>query len=263
MIGRRPILILLVAVLAGCARPNQANIELRKQIQSLQHELDSCRAARASDAQVMRGLQARSPTEPTLPSEQLAKLFTTHGISFGRLTGGADLDPNKPGDEGVTVYVSPIDEDGQPIKAAGSFVVEVFDLAAEGDARIGRWAFPEEEARKRWAGYFILQYNYVLTCPWQKEPQHADLTLRVSFVDELTKIPFWAERQIHVKLPPPPSRPPNHPAHVAGENADDPISAITDKSSAIHARSRGSHRCSSVDPILPGWLLQRPAGPVV
>ena len=173
--------------------PAKDNQQLQAQLTQLQnqHEMDAAQIA---------GLQARIPTEPTLPPEELAKLVTTHGIRLGRLTGGLDIDPDKPGDEGLKVYVIPYDEAGQEIKAAGTISVEAFDLA-EKEPRLGKWDFDLEAAKQNWYGQFLLDYYYALVCPWQTVPRHADVTIKVTFVDELTKLPFTTQKVVHVMLP--------------------------------------------------------------
>src|SRR5712671_1947141 len=98
--------LLLVFLSISCGSPNSANIALRKQNQDLQEQIATLTRAREADAATIQSLQARVGTVPTLPQERLEKLFTTHGIKLGRLTGGADLDRNKPGDEGIKVYVT-------------------------------------------------------------------------------------------------------------------------------------------------------------
>ena len=50
----------------------------------------------------------------------MKKLYVAYGIKFARLTGGVDLDTQKPGDEGLRVYITPVDETGQTVQAAGS-----------------------------------------------------------------------------------------------------------------------------------------------
>src|SRR5258706_691865 len=158
--------LLIVCPSISCGSPNTASIVVRKQNQELQDQIASLTRAREADAATIRGLQERIGTVPTLSQERLEKLFTTHGIKLGRLTGGADLDLNKPGDEGIKVYVTPFDDDGEPLKAAGSFVIEAFDLAAK-TPEIGKWTFDLDAARKAWNGA-VLSHQYVLTCPWHK-----------------------------------------------------------------------------------------------
>jgi hypothetical protein len=188
-------------LLLGCnAKPNQANIELRKQVQSLETQLADLRRARETDAATITLLQQQRGTVESLPQGRLDRLFTVHGISLGRLTGGADLDPGKAGDDGVKVYVVPVDQSGDELKAAGSIVVELFDLNRSSDHEIGRWEFTAEHARESWLGYALL-YEYVLTCPWQRTPEHSELTLRVTFRDELTGRQFTTQKVISVKLP--------------------------------------------------------------
>src|SRR5436309_2692497 len=137
-----PLLIYLCSSAAlgsfGCGKPNAANIALRKENQKLRDETADLKRQHDADEATILGLQSRSTTAPTLPSNQIEKLFTVHGLEFGRLTGGMDSDPKQRGDEGIAVYVVPTDAEREPLKAAGSFVVEAFDLAAEGDSRIGK-----------------------------------------------------------------------------------------------------------------------------
>src|SRR5947207_5440695 len=155
--------------LFGCGRPSKANVELRKQNQALQNQIADLKRQHEADLASIRNLQSSAPTVPTLPPERLEKVVTTYGLKIGRLTGGADLDPNQPGDDGLKIYVAPVDRTGEAIKAAGSFVVEAFDLAKPGDTRIGRWEFPTDQVQKYWVN-FLTQTNYVLPAPWQNGP---------------------------------------------------------------------------------------------
>ena len=188
----------------GCGSPSKVNIELRKRIQALEAENAALREQHAADQRVIAGLRDRQGTLPTLPASRLAELFTTHGIQFGRLTGGADLDPSKPGDEGIAVYVVPVDETGDKLKAAGSFDVEAFDLDEPQSPFVGRWHFDVWQARQAWTNV-LLEYDYVLMCPWQKVvPRHPNLTVKVRFLDALTQTPFTAQRVVRVNPPPQP-----------------------------------------------------------
>jgi hypothetical protein len=126
-----------------------------------------------------------------LPQERLSKLFTVHGFEFGKLTGVDD--------EGVLkIYVVPIDDSGQKIKAAGSFVVAAFDLANDPNSLIARREFSVDEARKNWFGQALL-YEYVLPVPWNSPPKHPDVTVKVSFTDALTGRTFTGQKVITYK----------------------------------------------------------------
>lgn len=186
----------------GCSVPNAANIELRKQNQNLASQIQKLNQQHDGDVRVISGLRERQGSVPTLPTTRLDELFTTHSIVFGRLTGGADTDPAKPGDEGLAVYAVPFDQYGQMLKAAGSFEVEAFDLAETEPAKqqIGKWHFTLQQSKDAWNGW-ALAYAYGLICPWQTVPRHADITVRMTFFDQLTQTQFTAQRIVHVALP--------------------------------------------------------------
>ncbi|MCC7350587.1 MAG: hypothetical protein IT446_08470 [Phycisphaerales bacterium] len=192
---------LLAALGIGCGQPNRANIELRKQNQSLASQIEDLNRRHEADQATIRGLQSNATTQPTLPLERLDALFTVHGLSFGRLTGGADLDSGRPGDEALKVYVVPVDQQGDVLKAAGSFVIELFDLEQAGEPLLGKWEFSTVEAAKNWYGQSLL-YQYILTCPWQRVPEHQKLLVQVRFTDELTGRVFVEKRDITVNVPP-------------------------------------------------------------
>jgi hypothetical protein len=200
--GIRSVGFLLCAVSAfvgGCGSPNTASIVVRRQNQDLQDQVASLTRAREADAATIRALQEKSGSLPTLPPERLDKLFTVHGLKLGRLTGGADLDSTKPGDEGLKIYATPTDDDGEALKAAGTFVVEAFDLAAK-TPELGKWEFDLAASRKAWIGA-ALSHQYVLTCPWQQPPRHEEVTVKVTFRDELTGREFHEQRVVKIQPP--------------------------------------------------------------
>ncbi|HEY2586799.1 MAG TPA: hypothetical protein VGI81_13730 [Tepidisphaeraceae bacterium] len=201
-LGILPVLVPIALLVGGCGGPNRANIELRRQNQQLQTQVNELQVQRQADQRVIQGLRDRAGSLPTLPSARLDQLFTTHGLEFGRLTGGADLDPNKPGDEGFVVYIVPTDQTGDKLKAAGSFDIDAFELDDPQRPLIGHWHFDLQQSKQAWAGALML-YNYVLTCPWQaRVPRHPNLTIKVKFFDELTQTPFDAQRIIKINVPP-------------------------------------------------------------
>lgn len=190
----------LILLLCGCGKPNPANITLRKENADLRSQIDQLKLQHDADAATIAALHSNNPAVDRLPDDRVAALFTTHGIRFNRLTGGADLDPARPGDDAVKVYLEPFDQDGQPLKAAGSVLIETFDLAA-GETRLGRCEFDVAAARAAWVSGGLL-YEYVFACPFQTPPQHADITIKATFTDELTRRRFTAQKLVKINLPP-------------------------------------------------------------
>ncbi|MGD0462883.1 MAG: hypothetical protein ABSB74_10385 [Tepidisphaeraceae bacterium] len=187
-------------LLAGCQGPSKVNIELRKQNQQLAARIDELQRRHDADEATIRGLQSRATTVPVLPEDELDDLFTTAGLQFGRLTGGYHPDPNQPGDAMLKIYVVPIDRQGDEIKAAGTFHVELFDPALGATNRIGEWDFDLQAAKADWYGSGLL-YTYVLSCPWQTVPVHDKLQARVTFRDALTHREFTVDREVRVEVP--------------------------------------------------------------
>jgi len=180
----------LLLLLLGCGgNPSKANIELRKQLQTVQNENSDLQLQHTADVATISSLKEQHTVIATLPEDRIGKLFTTHGIVFSRLT-TADA-------KTLRVYLTPIDDHAQKLKAAGSIVVEAFDLSRPENQRIGEWKFSTEDARSRWNGEMML-YAYVLECPWQVPSEQSNLTIKATFTDELTGRVYTAQKQIVV-----------------------------------------------------------------
>ena len=195
-------LLVLTALCPSCGRPSAANIELRKQNAALGGQIEEFERRHRADQASIRALESSAATMPSLPRSRLEKLFTVHGLKLGKLTGGADLDRSVAGHEGLVIYAVPVDQDGDELKAAGSFNIEAFDLALPVSQKIGQWTFRAEEAKKNWNSVGLL-YCYVLRCRWQNLPTHGDLTIKVTFTDELTGRAFTEQRVVKIDLPGP------------------------------------------------------------
>lgn len=196
---------LSMGLIGGCRAPSKVNIELRKQNQNLQAEIGELQRRHDADQAEIRGLQASATTVPSLPESELNQLYTVAGLRFGRLTGGDRPDLNIPGDTMLKVYIVPIDQQGDQLKAAGSFQVKLFDLALKSNNLLGTWNFDLEQAKSHWvSGGFI--FGYVLPCPWQIPPVHSRLLARVTYTDALTHRILTAQKDVTVQ-PPPATRP--------------------------------------------------------
>src|SRR5215207_1773757 len=119
-------LLVLLPMLGGCGfilgSPNRASVKVRKQNQQLEGQIAKLKQEVAARDATIRGLNQRVGTVPTLEPARLGRLFTVHQMKLGRLTGGADLDGSKPGQEGFKVYAVLLDQHGDEIKSAGKFI---------------------------------------------------------------------------------------------------------------------------------------------
>ena len=191
----------LLFLIAGCAKPDKANIALRKQVQTLESEVADLKRQREGDRATIRALESQRTTVPSLPAERLERIFTAHGLKIGRLTGGADTDAARPGDEVLRVYAVPTDQRADLLKAAGAFVIDAYDLSLPpNDNHLGRWEISAEQAAESWFGNAVM-YGYTLTLPWQRAPQGERVTVRVTFTDSLTGRQFTEQKDVDVKPP--------------------------------------------------------------
>jgi hypothetical protein len=189
--GPAAILSLSIGLLAGCpGPPDRINVQLRKDKQALEEKVASLTTQSAADRARIAALEKSAATAPVLPQERLDRLVTVHSIQIGRLTHWAD------DGKSLKVYLSPLDADGDTLKAAGSWVVEAFDLSRAGEARIGRWEFEVTQCRGAWVGVLVNQF--VFACALAARPEHADITVKVTFRDELTGRVFVDQRVVRV-----------------------------------------------------------------
>lgn len=202
MMLRGALLAICASMLAcGCvsqARYDQARAELDK------CELSRVEMQRERDEvlETQKQLEKQVETLQALGEKRIELLYTVEHIDLGRHTGGVNLD-GEPGDDGVRVYLQPIDEQGHILKAAGSVKIDVFDLAGDPqDNLISSCSWDVEQTAKQWAGGFV-SYQYAFDCPWPDgPPAHDEITVRVEFVDYLTGKTFSAQKAFKVTMPP-------------------------------------------------------------
>ena len=190
----------------GCQTGGETN-----QASSIQKENRDLKTAQAKDqAEISRlsgkvsDLEKQVESLRRLGPDRLAKLYPPVKIVLERLTGGADYD-GLPGDDGVTVYVQPIDRQGHIVKVAGEIRVQLLDLAnPDGQHLLGEYVLDVDHVAEAWHGRFMTQH-FTLQCPWRVgPPAHREITVRVRFLDYLTGQELSATTVCTVAMPPEP-----------------------------------------------------------
>ncbi len=99
--------------------------------------------------------------------------------------------------ETLIVYVKPVDQDGDIIKAAGRVGVQLWDLNANGEeARLGTWTVEAEELRKMWfATMLTINYRLTFDLPPKAISAQGPLTVKVTFTDLLSGVVFNKQTQ--------------------------------------------------------------------
>ncbi len=193
-----------VAALAGCGQDDTDHLAMLSQkVDQVSVENESLKRELARRDATIEGLQTQVNNLLDLGPGRLDHLFVTHKIELVRLTGGADYD-GKPGDDGVTVYLRPLDAQGDPIKAAGEIRIQLFDLSREGQPReIGLYVVNDPgQLRASWQSG-LLTNHYTIRCGWQPgvgPPESREVTVRAVFRDWLTGREFTAQKRVLVSL---------------------------------------------------------------
>ncbi|MHC5110863.1 MAG: hypothetical protein ACYTHJ_13410 [Planctomycetota bacterium] len=169
----------------GCAASSeramllQKNRELRDENAKLNRQL-------VANEERTRALQLRVDTLTGSSADQPSDLFSPTKLRFASLSGGADYD-GEPGDDGITVYVQPVDADGEVVKAPGRLRVQLLDNSDLANPRVlGTYAISDpDELRKSWYGRFGTRH-YTLKCPFPEGtslPPSGKVNVAVEFVD--------------------------------------------------------------------------------
>lgn len=199
--------------LAGCSlRGNIDALESQLRQQELAQEEIVAQLAQARDelkvarrdSEALRK-QLTEHRLVALSPEQADVFYRAESIKFNMLmTSGQDRD-GQPGDEGLSVLLTPVDAHGDLVKLAGDIQLDLFDMTRPAEQqRLGQWNFALDEVREHWHKGF-LSAGYLFQVDWQSPPTAAELTLhaRMSVADGRQ---FDATTQVKVtpsgRLPP-------------------------------------------------------------
>ena len=198
---------LLLAGVLGCSSSGDISLleaELRQKetmIAELDAQVVQVRQELAASQVEMNSLREQmAGTNAGLVAEQAATLAKAETIAFHRLlTSGLNQD-DLPGDERMSVLLTPLDAQGDLIKLPGRIELTLYDHSLpEDQQKIGHWAFSADEATDAWHKGFTAS-GFLFELPWQTPPKADKLTLhgRLTAPDGRQ---FDTTSQIAVRLP--------------------------------------------------------------
>jgi len=181
---------------ARVAELEDKNQALERKVQEQNTKLESMQATIDQQKQQIDSLLRLGPG-------RLEMLYHVNSVELDGLSGGYDAD-DKPGDDGIKVYLRPKDQDGDIVKAAGGLEIQLLDLANPPTQQVvAEFRWLPADARKLWYSKFLTNH-YTLECPWPNgvPPKHANITIRAIFHDILQGKRFETQKLVEVKLPP-------------------------------------------------------------
>ncbi len=182
----------LLVVVAGCQTPSAEEIRvLKRDKKQLQNQLDKSESEIEQfkkQAQVLSGLK---------PQVRLENLYNLQKIKLTRYTGLYDKNKDGKKDQ-LIVYLQPIDQENDIVKASGAVDVELWDLnKKDGQALLGQWHVEPGELKKLWsATILIINYRLPFDLPDKIEGLKDPLTVKVTFTDYLTGKVFQEQKII-------------------------------------------------------------------
>jgi hypothetical protein len=183
----------LLAVAAGCQGNNQT-----KEIETLRQEKTRLQSQIEQSKSETEQLKNQVKTLSELPADvRLEDLYDLQKIKITRYTNLYDKN-NDGKKETLLVYIQPIDEQGDIVKATGAVDVELWDLNKEnGRAKLGAWHVTPEELKTLWYATFItINYRMSFDAGDKITGKEKSLVVKVTFTDYITGKAFKEEKII-------------------------------------------------------------------
>ncbi len=188
----------LFTAAAGCESTGSQKIPPAKQIQTLKQEKKQLarqiEQSKAEAEQLKKQIQILSDLPPEAKFENLYHLQKTKITRYTNLY-DKDKDGKK---EKLIVYIQPIDEEGDIVKATGAVDVQLWDLNKEnGEALLGQWQVKPDELKKLWFATLItINYRLTFDVADKITGDEESLVAKVTFTDYLTGKVFKEQKVI-------------------------------------------------------------------
>ena len=187
----------LLTFLPGCANAGRKAL-LTKKIDTLRQEKTELtyqiKQAKTENKQLRKQIQVLSGLKPEV---KLENLYDLQKVKIHRYTNLYDKDKDGR-NETLIVYIQPIDEEGDIVKATGAVDVQLWDLnKKEGEALLGQWHVKPSELKKLWFATIItINYRLTFEIADKVESFEEPLTVKVTFTDYLAGKVFTEQKVI-------------------------------------------------------------------
>lgn len=182
---------------AGCQKPDE-DTPLVVQMEQLTQQNRLLREQIEQSKTENRELEERVEVLSALPGNaRVENIYSIEQIRISRFSGFFDKDKDGKREK-LIVYITPIDKQGDGIKAAGAANVQLWDLnKANGEALLGEWNVGPDELKKAWFKTVLaVNYRLVFDIPEAVDNFDEQLTARITFTDHLSGKVFKNQRVI-------------------------------------------------------------------
>ena len=186
----------LLAIASGCE--SGGKLSLSEQMNILREENRELASQLEQSGRENKQLRGQIQVLSGLDAEvRLENLYDLERIKITRYTNFYDKDKDG-GKEKLIVYIQPIDQQGDVVKATGAVDVQLWDLNREnGEALLGQWHVGAEELQEMWFATLItINYRLMFDVGEEVGGVNEPLTVKVTFTDYLTGKVFTEQKVI-------------------------------------------------------------------
>lgn len=170
----------LLVIAAGCQSSNPA-----KGVKTLKQENTELKSQLEQSKSETEQLKDQVHVLSKLPSEaRIEHLYDLQKIRITRYTNLYDKDKDSK-KEKLLVYIQPIDEQDDIVKATGAVDVELWDLNKEASqAKLGAWHVTPKELKTLWCATLItINYRLPFDVAGKITGKEKELVVKVTFTD--------------------------------------------------------------------------------
>jgi hypothetical protein len=159
---------------------DQAIIGLEKEVASLLGELDASRLEVSALRKIISEDDVVNVSHVISP-EEAHRTFRVKQIQISSLlSGGLDRD-DVPGDEMLSVLLTPRDGSGEVLRTDGSIEMNVYDLSKPSKKQlIGTWSFDRETTREQWHSG-VIGKGFHIEVEWKTPPSSSEVLVHCRF----------------------------------------------------------------------------------
>ncbi|MEN6386985.1 MAG: hypothetical protein ABFD79_17535 [Phycisphaerales bacterium] len=194
------LLILSMPFLSGCQEKQKTEKQAKAQLTS-QNEVKETKQTTSTAKLSAEVNQLKKQVESLMGLNKEARteaLSTLSAVQITERSGLYENEQTKKKDK-LVVYLRPIDDIGDVVKAAGTVEIELWNLNAKPEnAMVAQWKVSPEELKKKWTSS-LLSNHYKLEFDTGSilTGQEKELTLKVQFTDYLTGKVFKSQLVIN------------------------------------------------------------------
>jgi hypothetical protein len=183
----------------GSARKDSHEIKAQQIAREKTELMRDLQQARAENDQLAEQIKALS----AIPEDERVNPYELTSIKITKYSNFYDKD-NDGKREKFIVYFTPVDPEGDALKASGTVNVQLWNLDnLNGQALIHQWQIDPNELRSMWFDTLVsASYRLVLDTPEELNTLADPLTVKVTFTDYLTGEIFRDQQVIDPRLDP-------------------------------------------------------------